>query len=246
MSEAHPSSADDPVRKRARNHQREMVIAALEFAFQDGQITFIELQERTKSTYQCTYADELDALVRDLSLPAQFAPLQPGHSAPPQAPAPPDTAHAALAPRFATPPPAPAAGSFSTQSPVKQSMAFFSQIDRRGAWRVAQQHNVVAMFSNATIDFTQAELTAPRTVVELLVVAGDVEITVPAHYRVEVDLIPFLGEVAWNRPKTKWGFKGRAKGPIAPTPPPNYSPDPPPILVINGLLSLGQLHIRQV
>lgn len=54
-------------RKRAGNTEREHIAAQLADAHADGQLTLTEFDERTQALWAATYADELPALVADLS-----------------------------------------------------------------------------------------------------------------------------------------------------------------------------------
>lgn len=54
-------------RKRASNTERERISQLLHDAHVDGQLTLTELDDRTKALWAATYADELPALVADLS-----------------------------------------------------------------------------------------------------------------------------------------------------------------------------------
>lgn len=135
---------------------RERVIQRLTDAFANDLITVAELEDRLQKAYQAATATEVEALVAGL----------PG----------PGSGPGALA---TSGPPLP-----SLEREPRRLLSIFSSQSRRGIWAVPRQLDVIGLFSDTTIDLTQATLPPDLVDIELNVVFANMKIVVPAGLRV--------------------------------------------------------------
>lgn len=175
---------------RAGDQARHTALERLEWAFRDGQIDFAELQERTKKAQKATYIDELPALTQDLSLPANMA--EPTSHTHPNLRSVPDEHHS-VAQNAANNHQPVRINSSAAASGSKLSIGIFGGTDKRGPWTCAPTHTTVATFGGTGLDFREAILTAETTVVNIGCAFGGVDVIVPDHYQVDVDVLPIFG-----------------------------------------------------
>jgi hypothetical protein len=137
---------------------RERVIQALTEAFANDQITVAELEDRLEKVYRAGSAAEAEALVVGLRpVAGASASVHPvaAHDV--------DAVNVTRAERFLT--------VFSSQS-------------RRGVWSVPRKLDVVALFSDTTIDLSHAMLPKDIVDLEVKVIFANMRIVVPAGLRV--------------------------------------------------------------
>lgn len=150
-------------RKRASNTERERISQLLADAHVDGQLTLTEFDDRTKALWAATYADELPALVADLTSvehgsgsgtpePNTF---QPGGSA--------------------------------------LSFSILGESVKKGRWHVAPTHTSITVMGGYDLDLRNATLSAHETVINAFAVMGGIDIIVPDDVRVIHDGIGVLG-----------------------------------------------------
>jgi hypothetical protein len=136
---------------------RERVIQRLTEAFANDLITVAELEDRLQQAYQARTAAEAEALIVGL----------PG-------------ATAGQASMVASGPPSLS----SLEREPRRFLSIFSSQSRRGIWTVPRQLDVVGLFSDTTIDLTQAMLPPDLVDIELSVVFANMKIVIPPGLRV--------------------------------------------------------------
>ena len=147
----------------ALRDRREAVIQLLTDGFANDLLELSVFEERTTLAHQAATVAQLDALVVDL------APLPAGA---------PSTALVKLEPNQA----------LESQRPAqKRQLIVFGNVERRGAWVVPRRLRTIAVFSNAELDFRQAQLGPGMTVLSVSAVFGNIEIIVPPQLAVESD-----------------------------------------------------------
>lgn len=157
-------------RKRASDAERETVAQRLQGAFADGQLTVAEFDERTRAAYAARFADELPALVADLS-PVER----------------PDR-------------PTPATTSANSRAVVTSesngsafSLALMGGTKRTGQWLVAPTLTSVALMGGNSLDLREARFAAQETVINALALMGGIEIIVPDDVRIVDDGVGIMG-----------------------------------------------------
>lgn len=173
---------DNEPRMRAGDKDRNTAMERLEWAFNDGQIDYAELQERTKSARRATYIDELPSLTRDLSVPANLSlpSLQSQHN---QLHATDNYSHSAPI-------------TFDTsvaKTGSKISLGIFGGMGKKGAWTCAPKHTSIVAFGGNDLDFREATLTAQTTVIDVGCMFGGIDIIVPDYFQVDIDVLPIFG-----------------------------------------------------
>ena len=159
-----------PPRKRASDSERDKAAKHLQAAFTDGQISLTEFDDRSRALYAATYADELPALVEDLS-PVER----------------PDR-------------PNPATTNASSRAVVTGerngsafSLSLMGGAERTGQWLVAPMHTTVALMGGNSLDLREARFAAQETVINALALMGGIEIIVPEDVRVVDDGVGIMG-----------------------------------------------------
>lgn len=159
-----------PPRKRASDAERDKAAKHLQDAFADGQISLTEFDDRSRALYAATYADELPALVEDLS-PVER----------------PDR-------------PSPATGSASSRAVVTGesdgsafSLSLMGGAERTGQWLVAPMHTSVTLMGGNSLDLREARFAAQETVINAVAVMGGIEIIVPDDVRVVDNGVGIMG-----------------------------------------------------
>jgi hypothetical protein len=107
-------------------------------------------------------------------------------------------------------------------------VAAFTSTERRADWTVPQHLRVVATAGNVELDLRVARLSAGVTVIEVVAIAGNVEIIVPAGIRVECAGDGILGMFEYN-----------PRGWTAPAP-------DAPVIQVRGRSFLANVEIRTV
>jgi hypothetical protein len=104
-------------------------------------------------------------------------------------------------------------------------VTFMGNASRRGRWRVGRRTFAICSMGNATIDLRDAILAGPEVSIHVLVSMGNMSILVPDGVDVELSVIPLLGS---RSDLTHSEFKPGA-----------------PLVRISGLVSMGNLFVRQ-
>jgi hypothetical protein len=208
---------DNEPRMRAGDKDRNTALERLEWAFHDGQIDFAELKERTEAAQHAKYIDELPALTRDLSVPANLAAqpphrnVQPGHDNQVE----PAQINASAA----------ATGS-------KVSFGIFGGTDKKGPWTCAPKHTSIVAFGGNDLDFREATLTAQTTVIDVCCLFGGVDIIVPDYFQVDIDVLPIFGGT---------DLTGSPQRNLPETP-----ADARPRIVVRGFVAFGGVDVKRV
>lgn len=167
---------------RASDADREKVAGVLREAYAEGRLTAVEHQERLEETYRAQTYGELIPVMRDLPVP-------PGTLAVPTA--------NGLAPAPAGVPAA--QGSGMTLDPTRTGqgdsslVAIFGGFERKGTWVVPAETSALCIFGGGELDFTDAVLTAPETVITAVCLFGGLEITVPEGMVVRSEVVGIFG-----------------------------------------------------
>jgi uncharacterized protein DUF1707/cell wall-active antibiotic response 4TMS protein YvqF len=180
---------------RASDAEREQAVERLSGAAGEGRLTLEELADRVEAASTARTRGELDAVLRDLPVPA--GPPAPAPAGPP-APAP--AGPPAPAPGGAA---GPAAGSERTgpgeppasAAPALRSAAVFGDLKRSGVWRVPVLSRWASVFGDVKLDLREAHVPGGPVEVEAATVFGDVELLVPEGVVVDVRARVFFGDV---------------------------------------------------
>lgn len=178
----------DPRLLRVNDAEREHVIGLLQRATGHGYLDLDEFTERVDRALAARTRGELNAVLLDLP---GLVHADHGAAAPaaPRAPAPPPQRVTAV----------PAGGGLEIG-------ATLSTVRRRGRWEVPERLAVRTTMGSAELDLTEAVLAGPTVTVELAVVAGSVDLRVPADAVVEPDAVHVvLGEVTVHRRRITGG-----------------------------------------
>ena len=157
--------AESLVALRDRRHQ---VIARLSDCFATDVLEVDELERRLDLAHGARTVAELDTLVADL------------------APAPATTALAPLAPAAIDDP---------RRAETKRVRVVMSHVERRGRWTVPRTLELRVFWGNAELDFRDASLAPGVTTVDVRVLMGNLEIILPPHLAIDVDVSSFMGSV---------------------------------------------------
>ncbi len=156
-----------------------------------------ELERRLDLAHAARTVAELDALVADLA---------PG-------------------PTTALVPAPPAGLDDPARAERKRMRVIMSHVARRSRWTVPRALEVRVFWGNAELDFREASLAPGVTTIDAGVLMGNLEIVLPPHLAIDVDVSSFMGSVE-ERHRV----------------PPD--PDPArPMLRITGAVRLGNLEI---
>jgi hypothetical protein len=187
--------AESLVALRDRRHQ---VITRLSDCFATDVLEVDELERRLDLAHGARTVAELDALVADL------------------APAPATTALV---------PAAPAAIEDPRRAQAKRVRVIMSHVERRGRWTVPRTLELRVFWGNAELDFRDASLAPGVTTIDVRVLMGNLEIILPPHLAIDVDVSSFMGAVE-ERHRV----------------PPDDDPARP-VLRLTGAVRLGNLEI---
>ncbi len=174
----------DPSRIRASDEDRTRAAEALSHAFSQGQLDYLEFDERTSAIWATKYRDELLLPLADLYpdparvLDRQLPSVRPGH----------------------TPTPAPQSRTRSLQQVTGEtggdsfSLAVMGGSERAGGWMCAPTHTSLALMGGTVLDLRHARLGAHETLIFAVAVMGGIEITVPEDVQVICDGAGIMGE----------------------------------------------------
>ena len=189
----------------ALRDRREQVIARLSECFATDVLEIDELERRLDLAHGARSVADLDLLVADLA-PAALT----------KAGAEPSTALVPVTSRAIDDPNRPQA---------KKLRVMLSSVERRGRWTVPSELRLRVFWGNAELDFRDASLGAGVTTIDLGVTMGNVEIILPPHLAIDVDVSCFAGNVE-ERHRV----------------PPDLDPSRP-VLRVTGAVRFGNLEI---
>lgn len=181
----------------ALRDRRHQVIARLSECFASDVLEVDELERRLDLAHAARTVAELDALVADL------APVT----------------TTALAPA------APAAIEDPSRAERKKLRVVMSHISRTSRWTVPRTLELRVLWGNAELDFRDASLAPGTTTIDVGVLMGNLEIILPPHLAIDVDVSSFMGSVE-ERHRV----------------PPDADPARP-LLRLTGAVRLGNLEI---
>jgi hypothetical protein len=174
------------------------VITRLSECYATDVLEVDELERRLDLAHAARTVAELEALVADL------------------APAPATTALVAAAPAAIEDP---------SRAATKRVRVIMSHVERRGRWTVPRTLELRVFWGNAELDFRDASLAPGVTTIDVRVLMGNLEIILPPHLAIDVDVSSFMGSVE-ERHRV----------------PPDEDPARP-VLRLSGAVRLGNLEI---
>ena len=154
-----------PPRKRASDAERDTAAKHLQEAFADGQLSMSEFDDRSRALYAATYADELPALVADLS-PVK----RPDRKDPPP--------HALVT---------------GESGGSAFSLCIMGGTERTGQWLVAPTHTSITLMGGNALDLREARLASRETTIYAISIMGGIDIVVPEDVRVIDDGVGIMG-----------------------------------------------------
>jgi hypothetical protein len=181
----------------ALRDRRHQVIAHLSDCFASDVLEVDELERRLDLAHAARTVAELDALVSDLA-PAQTT---------------------ALAPVATT------AIDDPGRAERKQLRVVMSHVARKHRWTVPRTLELRVFWGNAELDFRDASLAPGVTTIDVGVLMGNLEIILPPHLAIDVEVSSFMGSVE-ERHRV----------------PPDADPALP-VLRLTGAVRLGNLEI---
>ncbi|HWO23628.1 MAG TPA: LiaF domain-containing protein [Kofleriaceae bacterium] len=190
--------AESLVALRDRRHQ---VIARLSECFATDVLEVDELERRLDLAHAARTVAELEELVADLA--PVLAPVT----------------TTALAPVAST------AIEDPSRAERKKLRVVMSHIERKGRWTVPRTLELRVLWGNTELDFRDASLAPGTTTIDVRVLMGNLEIILPPHLAVDVDVSSFMGSVE-ERHRV----------------PPDADPARP-LLRLTGAVRLGNLEI---
>jgi hypothetical protein len=181
----------------ALRDRRHQVIARLSEGYASDLLEVEELERRLDLAHAARTVAELDALIADLA----------------------PTRTTALAPL------APLAVDDPSRAEQKRLRVILSHVARRGRWTVPRTLELRVLWGNAELDLREASLAPGVTTIDVSVWMGNVELVVPPHLAVDVDVSSFMGAVEERHRM-----------------PPDADPTRP-VLRLAGAVRLGNLEI---
>ncbi|MFV2199048.1 DUF1707 SHOCT-like domain-containing protein [Nocardiopsis sp. LOL_012] len=161
-----------PEHIRASDADRDQVAERLREALAEGRLSPVELDERLEALYTAKTVGELAPIVADL--PAPHGP------------------RTSAADRMSVL--GPDARDLAEQSKGSENLvAVFGGCERKGRWLVEPRTNISVLFGGVDLDLREAVLSQNEVTVQLAVILGGVEITVPEGVRVINNTSAILG-----------------------------------------------------
>ena len=191
----------------ALRDRRSAVIARLSEGYANDLLEVEELERRLDLAHAARSVAELEALVADLVPTAATAAT---------AASPASLALATVALTAIDDP---------NRAAMKKLRVIMSHVERRGRWTVPRTLQLRVFWGNAELDFREASLASGVTTIDVGVTMGNLEIILPPHLAVDVDVSSFMGSVE-ERHRV----------------PPDADPARP-VLQIIGAVRLGNLEI---
>jgi hypothetical protein len=164
---ARPGDAGPSI--RASDAERDQTLVVLREAAAEGRLTLDELSSRVETALAARTRADLEQVTIDL--PASTAPA----SATP------------AVPRTAT-------GPMGLARRAKRwSVAIMGGVERKGNWRIEEEHWTVCLMGGAKLDLRDAIITSPVTTINVVAVMGGCEIVVPEGVHVDLGGIDIMG-----------------------------------------------------
>lgn len=176
-------SEHDPGLLRVSDADRHQVAELLRDAAAEGRLDLDELDERLTAAYGAKVVADLVPLTVDLPLPDNLP------------------AQLRSNPPMPIPNLTPAQSSGVPIARYSTSIAVMSGVERRGAWEVAETHNVFALMGGVDLDLREARFTSRETVINASTIWGGVDIYVNAYTRVIMDGFGIMGAFEQGRDK---------------------------------------------
>ena len=151
----------------ALRDRRHQVIARISDCYASDILEVEELEHRLDLAHAARTVAELDELVADLA---------PG----------PTTALAPMAPTAVDDP---------TRAEKKKLRVVMSHVSRSSRWTVPRTLQLRVLWGNAELDFRDASLAPGVTTIDVGVLMGNLEIILPPHLSIDVDVSSFMGSV---------------------------------------------------
>jgi DUF1707 SHOCT-like domain len=151
---------------RASDADREQVVEVLRRAASDGQLTVDELEERVPSAYAARTRKELEHLTADLS-------TEPLHEAAPS--------------------PSGGLEMHEGHGGTRWVVSIMGGHGKRGRWRLGPRCTVLNIMGGSDVDLNDAELSGPRTQLNMYSIMGGGEIRVPHGVDVQVSNFALMG-----------------------------------------------------
>lgn len=208
-------------RQRCSDDDRRRTARLLSEALAKGQLDLTEFDERSASTFNSTYRDELVPLVEDL-LPRPEQALFGNGSGHQTAGLSPSTSRTLDR-----------VNDLVTGQPGTSglSLAVFGGATRKN-WVVPAQHASIALFGGTEVDLTTARFNSQDTHISAHACFGGVDVIVPEGFRISVDGLGIFG-----------GYDTKVeKGAIDPS----TLPDDAPTIRISGLALFGGVTVKVV
>jgi hypothetical protein len=181
----------------ALRDRRHQVITRLSECYASDILEVEELERRLDLAHAARTVADLDELVADLA-PSQSTALAPA---------------------------APPAIEDPSRADRKRLRVIMSHVERRGRWTVPRKLELRVLWGNAELDFRDASLAPGVTTIDVKVLMGNLEIILPPHLAIDVDVSSFMGAVE-ERHRV----------------PPEADPAQP-VLRLSGAVRLGSLEI---
>lgn len=120
-----------------------------------------------------------------------------------------------------------AAGGFLDEESVQSCSVILSERRHRGNWLRKPNVAAVTVLASQVFDFTETELPAGRTTLEVVAVLGSVEVIVPSDVSVRLEVVPIAGEASLGRGVSAVERAGS------------------PVLVVTGNAILGSVVVKR-
>ncbi|HEX4214247.1 MAG TPA: DUF1707 domain-containing protein [Candidatus Dormibacteraeota bacterium] len=185
---------------RASDAERDQTLVVLREAAAEGRLTLDELSTRVETALSARTRADLDQVTIDLPVSTSAAPATPAVPRTPGGP----MAVARRAKRW--------------------SIAILGGVERKGTWRIEEEHWTVCLMGGAKLDLRNAIITSPVTTINVVAVMGGCEIVVPEGVHVDLGGIDIMG--------------GKDVKLAGPPPPPEA-----PVVQINSYCLMGGLSI---
>ncbi|MDT3396609.1 DUF1707 domain-containing protein [Streptomyces sp. B1866] len=170
MTNAAPSPGTTPEPSapalRASDAERERVAEALRQAAAEGRLDMPEFEQRLDAAYQARTHADLEALLRDLPVPAATVS---------------GAADTAWAGRIGGPP---TSGS---------ALAFLAGFQRKGPWTVPRRFKATAFWGGGEIDLREARFEDREVVIRCVAVMGGLSVIVPPELEVRITGTGIMG-----------------------------------------------------
>lgn len=172
-----------PIRQRATDDQRNLVVNELSAAISRGQLTLSEFEERSTLAWSARFLDELQELVGDIQLAGSSLSL------PPQAAvastAVPASASSAVA----------RIRSLVTGQPggSSLSMSIMGGANRTGSWLCPREHISITIMGGNTIDLREASFEDKDITINAFTLMGGIDIIAPEGFRVICEGVGIMG-----------------------------------------------------